>query len=412
MLYVIGLGIEGRKGLGKSSLDLISRAGLLVGGARHLDEFANSPATKLTIRGDLKKTVRQIRAYMKRDKRSVVVLATGDPLLFGIGGLMVAEFAGARGRGVRIIPNVSIVQEACARIRTNWHDLRVISVHGRSGGLASAVAEIIASKKTAIFTDRINTPARIARALAAAGAEGISIYVLEALGTKDERITSGSPRRIARRTFNPLNIMVTVKNDKERSVETHPLVGIPDERFASRAGMITKQETRAVVLAKLALRADSVVWDIGSGSGSVAVEAARLAHSGSVIAVEKQRARAGDIEVNKARFNASNLKVIIGIAPQCLKGKGFSRPDSVFIGGGGGALLEILRYVSTRVKNHGRVVVNAVTVETLTVASGFFKRRGWSSETLALNIAKTGAAGLVNIFRANNPVHIITGIRP
>ena len=181
--------------------------------------------------------------------------------------------------------------------------------------------------------------------------------------------------------------------------------------------MITKAEIRAAVLSKLGLRADSIVWDIGSGSGSVAVEAARIAASGRVYAVEKDKRRIADIEVNRARFAASNLDIVHGKAPGCLK-RLKTPPDSVFIGGGGDGVVEILGYASSRMRRGAVAVVNAITIETAGKAFGFFKKRGWERELVLMSVSRTkeiGEAGKgpsLNMLSANNPVFIITGRKP
>jgi precorrin-6Y C5,15-methyltransferase (decarboxylating) len=316
MLYIIGIGLKGRGSLSQDSLKLIDRAGLLVGGARHLNEFPEFKGKKVLIRSDLARVAGAIDAYTKkRGKSPVVVLATGDPNLFGIADFLMNRFGKKR---VRIVPNVSPVQEAFARIKENLNDVKLLSVHGRGKGLEGVVSEIIGSGKAAVFTDRVNTPQKIARTLVKRGIDGFSTYVCEALGTKEERITKGSLKTIARGSYHPLNVMILIRDRKAppapESVALKPmasksLFGIPDKEFKFSGGMITKQEIRVIALSKLLLEPESVVWDIGSGSGSVAVEAARIASSGTVYAVEKEKNRVKVIEENRQRFAIKNLKM-------------------------------------------------------------------------------------------------------
>ena len=142
----------------------------------------------------------------------------------------------------------------------------------------------------------------------------------------------------------------------------------------------------------------------------MAVEAARIASSGRVYAVEKDKKRLRDIERNKNRFETENLRVVSGSAPGCLKG--LESPGSVFIGGGGGKIEEILRSVSRRIKKGGPVVVNAVTLETAHRTLAFFKKRGWPSELVLLNVSRAKEVGDLSLLGAHNPVFVITGVRP
>jgi precorrin-6Y C5,15-methyltransferase (decarboxylating) CbiT subunit len=193
--------------------------------------------------------------------------------------------------------------------------------------------------------------------------------------------------------------------------------------------MITKVDIRVLALSKMRLERDSVVWDIGAGSGSVAVEAALIADVGTVYAIEKDAKRVRDILKNRERFRAWNMEVINGRAPGCLKARSLPAPDAVFVGGGGKGLSAILDYVAGRIKTGGRVVVNAVTIETAYRAFGFFKVKGFSREMTLVGVSKVRAPGAakargagsargaakgaseLNMLSADNPVFIIVGVR-
>lgn len=423
MLYVIGMGVKGRESLPESSLKIIARAGLLAGGRRHLAEFPGFEGKKVPVRADLAGAARTIGNYLKgKNKNPAVVLATGDPSLFGIADFLIKRFGK---RSVRVVPNVSPVQEAFARIKENWNNAKVLSVHGRGGrdnGLEALVREIKGLERAAVFTDPVNTPVKIARELLEKGESGYTVYVCEALGTKDEKIKKGTLDKISREpkeSYNPLNVMLLISDRKPgKCVPCYPPFGIPDKEFSRMGGMITKEEIRVVALAKLRLKKDSTVWDVGSGSGSVAVEAARLASSGRVLAVEKDKKRIKDIEANRLKFAASNLDIISGTAPGCLKGASLPAPDRVFIGGGGSAISGILNYVSQRVKKGGIIVINAVTIDTLSTATAFFKRRAWKWDVVEVNLARKKPAGgargggVPDLLSANNPVFIISARKP
>ncbi len=405
MIYVIGIGTSGRGSLGNRALKLINRAGILAGGKRHLKEFPEFSGRRLEAGSDLDAFFNSIKRYISANPvKDIVLLATGDPLLFGIGETVLKRFGRKK---VEIIPNVSVVQEAFSRLKEPWAGLTVLSAHGRGGDMERLCAGILGSEKAAVFTDPVNTPSRIARALLKSGARGYRAYVCEAIGTAGERITHGTLAQIAeRRRFSLLNVLVLIRGKYDA-----PLFGIRDKAFFHNAGMITKEEIRAVSISKLCLRKDSVIWDIGSGSGSVAVQAALISKDGAVYAMDKDKKAALLIEKNMRRFNTPNIKFIPGEAPRCLKNAGLARPDAVFIGGGGAALQGILRLASSRLKKRGRIVVNAVTLETVNKAFSFFSGKGWEREIIQVNISRAKSVGRLNMLSANNPVFVICGTK-
>ncbi|MCL4873042.1 precorrin-6y C5,15-methyltransferase (decarboxylating) subunit CbiE [bacterium] len=404
MIYVIGIGIQGRDSLLPEALGIIEKAGLLVGGKRHLSEFPGSGAIKVQL-GGLEEAAREMEKYLgRKDRRPVAVLATGDPLIFGIGSFIIRRFGKRR---VRVIPNVSAIQEAFSRIKEDMNGVKLLSVHGREADYALLSKEAMSNEKLALFTDMVNTPARICRELIGRGLEGFRAFVCESLGA-NERMTEGTLESISkRRSFAPLNVLVLIKDPRPAARETG--FGIPDSLFSHAGGMITKEEFRVVSLSKLGLSEGSVVWDIGACSGSVAIEAALLT-GGKVFAIERDRKRISDIRENKGRFGCANLRVIEGEAPGALKG--LPAPDAVFVGGGGKGIRAILSYAANRLKPGGRVVVNAVTIETASAAFEFFGKKGWEKGLIQMSISKARPAGGLNMLAACNPVFIISGKKP
>ncbi|OGQ60523.1 MAG: precorrin-6Y C5,15-methyltransferase (decarboxylating) subunit CbiT, partial [Deltaproteobacteria bacterium RIFCSPLOWO2_02_FULL_53_8] len=160
------------------------------------------------------------------------------------------------------------------------------------------------------------------------------------------------------------------------------------------------------------VRPDSVVWDIGSCSGSVAIEAARLASFGRVYAVEKSAGRVKDIKANIRRFGVDNVEVLYGIAPDCLRKKDIALPDVVFVGGGGSKVGEILAFLARRIKPGARVVATAVTLETASAVTAFFNKALWQVETTLVSLAKTRNIGELNLLGAYNPVFVLSASKP
>ncbi|MBI5886236.1 MAG: precorrin-6y C5,15-methyltransferase (decarboxylating) subunit CbiE [Deltaproteobacteria bacterium] len=406
MIYVIGIGISGRPSLAPAALEIIGRARGLAGASRHLAEFADFAGAKRPITADLDGLSRFISSVAK--KGDVAVLATGDPLIYGVADFMIRRFGKA---AVRIIPNVSVVQEAFALIKESANGVFITSAHGRRG-LANLVDAGRRNAKLAILTDGVNTPAVIAREFLRGGAGGFDVYVCESIGMKAGRVRKGTLESVARmRRFHPLNTMILIRTASFESMRQRR-IGIPDAAFRHRPGMITKEEIRVIALAKLDISEDSVIWDIGSCSGSVAIEAARLAPLGSVHAIEKSASRVRDIRANMRSLNAANVHVICASAPQCLTDKAMPPPDAVFVGGGGAKVGAILAVVARRAKPGARVVATAVTIETASVVTGFFNKRKWPVETTLVNLAKTRRLGDLNMLGAYNPVFVINARRP
>lgn len=426
MIYIIGIGIEGKPSLSQRALALIENAGILIGGRRHLASFPEFNGQKIVIGSNLDEVANLIQKVAGKP----VILATGDPNFFGIADFLIKKLGKD---AIEIIPNVSAMQYAFAKIKENWNDARFLSVHGRNKGqrasgkwqeniIDNIVREITKYDKVGIFTDPENTPAKIAKALLDKGVKDYRSYVCGDLGTGNEKITEGTLTQISRKSFSPLNVMILIRSQDQNvfhasRITYHGIFGISDSAFSHSNGMITKEEIRVISLAKLKLKADAILWDIGAGSGSLSIEAAMLANHGKVFAVEKDEARIKHIEENKKNFNAANLEVIHKTAPDGLKN--LPAPDAVFIGGGGKDIAKILDVCSKKIKQTGRIVVNAITLETLAAAADFFQKKEWNLETISVNIAKTkdvavGAHGHtpLHIFNAHNPVFIVVGEKP
>ncbi|MBI5235829.1 MAG: precorrin-6y C5,15-methyltransferase (decarboxylating) subunit CbiE [Deltaproteobacteria bacterium] len=411
MITIIGLGINNRESLGKAQLDIIESATLLVGGARHLSEFSDVKADKLQIKGSLDDIGQKIQVHLSKNK-GVTILATGDPSIYGIADFIIKRFGKPR---VRIIPNVSAAQEAFARIKENANGVRILSVHGGRADVDELLRSIRGDEKLAIFTDHVNTPGRIAAALIAEGHVNYSAYVCEAIGAEHERIIKGNLEKIASiNEFNALNVMILIPAPRAAKTDgkRFKTMGLPDALFSRDANLMTKEEVRVIALSKMDIKEGSVIWDIGSGSGSIAIEAARSAPFGRVWAIEKNGARTLDIKKNMKMFGVKNIEIINASAPDCLLSDGLPAPQCVFVGGGGKDVERILAVIADRIELHGRVVVNAAALETAHTASTFFKRKAWPLEVVHVNISKAKEIGDLSVLSSANPVFVITGIKP
>jgi precorrin-6Y C5,15-methyltransferase (decarboxylating) len=395
-------------GLGMSPADLtpkaeaiIREAQVLVGGRRLLDYFSGHRSMKIPLGRDPEGTLRQLPALA--ETKRVVVLASGDPNYYGVGPLVVKVLGAEH---VVIHPNLTAVQTACARLQMPWQDATVVSLHGRAWDPLTAALD--KPGPWLIYTDPAHAPGEIARFLLGRGLSQARFCVLEDLGQDSERLTWLSLTEAREREFSPLNLVVVVPEPGEMSSRRPRLhLGLPEAALEHQAGLITKAEVRAVVLAKLQLFPGQVLWDVGGGAGSVGLEASLLIPGGKIFAVERHPERAAQITANRDTFGVHNLEVVCVPAPV-----GLARlpdPHRVFVGGGGPEVGAIIQEAVRRLGPEGRVVVTAALLETLAAARTALDEAGWEVEVVQLQVSRSHPLAGGTALQALNPVWIVTG---
>ncbi len=395
-VHIIGLGMSPGD-LTQKALNFISAAEVLAGGRRHLEYFASQAGEKIVVGRDLAGALKAIQEAA--ESKQVVVLASGDPNYYGIGRRL-TEFLGPE--NVVVHPNITAVQSACSLLKISWEDAVVVSLHGR--GMEKLTEVLGRASKIIIYTAGAETPGEIARLLQTPDMPAYKMCVLENLGEESQRVAWLSSAEAEKRIFASLNMVVLLRETGEKFNGLY--LGLPEAALEHEAGLITKTEIRAVVLAKLQLIPGLVMWDVGAGCGSVGLEASLLLPGGRVLAVEQQPERARQIMANKRRYRVSNLEVICGSAPECLTD--LPRPDRVFIGGGGNRLGQILESVLSRLQPHGRVVVTATLLTTLNTANDILQSQGWEVEICLMQTSRSRPLGSSAYLQALNPVWIIT----
>ncbi len=449
-IIVIGIGY---KPLDKRARKIISTANIILTSNRLCEvfrEYEEYEAVKNKIRliNNVDETIEFIRATVwqmgspERCRRpsvaecgraTVVLLASGDPMFFGIGRRIIREFGK---ECVEIIPDLSSIQMAFSRIKEPWDDAFLMSLHGgpdpekrrrvAERRLTYEIKDIpsLAERydKIAILTDKENNPSVIARGLLKHSA--LKIYVCERLGYSDENIIEGTPEEIAGMTFRDPNVVIIVKEGDAEGVNTRsddlpiqslpgtpspslPLFGLTADEIYHSRGLITKDEVRAIVIHKLRPFQKMVFWDIGAGSGSVSLEISRFFPDARVYAIERDTEQIGHLSLNTKMFN-TGINVINGEAPEVLHG--LPSPDRVFIGGSGGRLTDILEYVNQRMLN-GIITINATTLETLNRAIEVLSDNSYTIDVIEANISRLKPLGDSQHLSAENPVFIITGIK-
>lgn len=393
------IGLDGRT-LGPETRELVDGAALVVGGGRHLKSLGVEPQRSAVLKGDLSGALERIEA----SEGPVVVLASGDPGFFGIVRLLRERLGETE---LRVLPGVSSVALAFARAGIPWDDAGVVSAHGREP--RRAVNVCLARPKVAVLTSPDFGPAELARELEGAGR---SLFVAERLGEPYERVYSGSAPEVAAMEWENPNVVLVV--DEERSVgekgwssgiESPGRWALPESEFEHRSGMVTKPEVRSLVLARLGPGPGDLVWDIGAGSGSVAVECARL--GAAAVAVERDPESCARIRANAARHGVY-VEVIEGEAPQALRD--LREPDAVFIGGTGGNFEEIVKLAAVRARR--AVVLTLITLERVVPAGQLLEDCGLEVETAFLQASRIKDVGELHRLAAETPVFVVSGSRP
>jgi precorrin-6B C5,15-methyltransferase / cobalt-precorrin-6B C5,C15-methyltransferase len=408
-IVIVGIGDDGLAGLTEAARRLVLEADLILGAPATLTLLDRAPARKIPLDPDMPTALGQVRAALSA--RRPVLVSGGDPLFYGIARYLCDRL----GKDLfEVVPHVSSMQLAFARIKESWDEAYLTSLADRP--MEAVLERIRTAEKVGLFSSDEYPPARIARALLDRGIDAFRAYVCENLGSPDERVTQAELADLTTLEFDPLNVLILVRPpgrpDRARAGR-HRLFGNPDDAFAQaqpRRALITQAEVRCLALAQLDIRPSSVVWDIGAGSGAVAIEAAQLAHHGQVYAIEPKPADQAMIEANVAEFGVPNVQVVAGRAPDALAG--LPDPDAVFVGGTGRQVGAVLAAAFARLRPGGRLAVNVATVDGL--ASAHQALKDMAGEVQLWNVAV--ARGIEQMdrarFQAVNPTFLLAVTKP
>lgn len=402
-IRVVGIGDDGPSGLGDRAREVIANARTIVGGGRQLAMFPDHPARRISLADDFMGAINTLVAGEYGP--GTVVIASGDPMFFGIAATLARRFGANAHERIEVIAHPSSVHLAFTAILEPWHDAVVLSAHGRP--LAPVLAAAMPAQRFAVLLDPDNTAQVVARALLDAGMEDAVAAVCERLEGPREAITRGTLSTIAAGDFDDLAVLVVLRAPHE--VARYRRSAIPIKEFAHRDGMITKPEVRALAIAALDLQPDNTLWDIGAGSGSVAVEAALALPHGRVFAVERDVAQRAYIEQNRVRFRTPQVAVVAGEAPSALEA--LPDPDAVFVGGGGSALASTVRAACARLRPGGRIAVTLVTLEQLAPLLACFEA-AWQPRVTQIAVAHGVALGDGTRLDPANPVFLVTAEAP
>lgn len=408
---IIGAGPGNPDLLSRAALDAIDIADVVIGAHRALAGIDVPPDV---VRCELVKTADIVAALTDAAswQRAVVVM-TGDVGLFSGARRLVEALSGNAQVDVRVIPGISSASYLAARLARPWQDWRFASAHGVA---CDIVAEAERASELFLVTSGGEDPSRLSGELVQAGFGDARVTVAERLSYPDERITCATASEIAGQTFDDLNVMLidfaggagSPAGASRAASSRWPYAssGIPDELFIRGDVPMTKQEVRAVALAKLRLTATDTVWDVGAGTGSVSIEAALVARAGSVWAVERNAAGVRLIRENADAFGCGNVHAVPGVAPEALAK--LPVPDAVFVGGSAGELPSIVEAAFEK-NSQVRLCVPCVTIETLTEACALLSGSRFKGfEACQVSAARSEAVGSHHLMKAQNPVFLVS----
>jgi precorrin-6Y C5,15-methyltransferase (decarboxylating) len=418
---VLGVGAAGLSTLSGRARELLASATFLAGGRRHLELAGHDHAETFTIANNVDDLIDRLRR--RTEEEHCVVLATGDPLFFGIGHAL--EQALGR-RGIDVVPTLSSMQLAFARVGLPWHDAAIASIHGRP--LPETLLPLLGRPKIGLFTQDGSSPSEIARYFLGRGIDAYEAFVGENIGASNEQFTRLSLADLVGRKFSALNVVLLRWNETsdpathgaeespaERDVdlEDFPPTGCPADAFFSQPEsppvLLTHQDVRAIVAARFWGLPAGPIWDIGAGLGGVSVTLARTFPDREVAAFERSLDRLTYLTQNRRRARAYNIRVVEGTAPECLKNE--PNPAGIFLGGTGGLLDPILDPMLEQILDGGVIVADFVTLENLARTLERMRKAGWSPEVTQVQISHgKELAGLTSL-APQRPVWVLRAAR-
>ena len=396
---IVGIGPGNPDLLTGEARQAIAASNILLGDKRMLSAFADSSKTVY----DTIKTsaIAEVAAKADPAKDVLAVLVSGDVGFFSLAKTISGKLPDCE--CVRYCGISSLVYFA-SKLQLSWDDAKIVSMHGRDQNLVAAVAQ---NKKVFSLTGGDHSPQALCKQLCEHGLGQVLVYVGENLSYPEEKITQGTAEEISALSFPSLSVMMLL-HDEANCFE--PTVhGLADDLFMRSKVPMTKQEVRSVSMSKLMPKATDVIYDIGAGTGSCSVELALIAKQGKVWAFERNPVAVELLGKNKELFGLTNLDVIAGEALENIKT--MPAPDCVFVGGSGGDLCEMLDVIYAK-NSKCRIVINAITVETLAQVAAYYKEHpDYSLEIVNVFVARSKKLGSYNLMMAQNPVYVMTALK-
>jgi precorrin-6Y C5,15-methyltransferase (decarboxylating) len=396
---IIGIGPGNPDLLTGAARQAIENSTVLLGDKRMLAAFADDKKKIYPTIKTAEIAVAAAEADPEQDQ--LAVLVSGDVGFFSLAQTISGKLPNCECR--RFVGISSLVYFAGA-LNMSWDDAKIVSMHGRSQNLVAAVA---ANRKVFSLTGGDNSPQALCARLCEHGLGGVRVYVGENLSYPEERITQGTAEEISKLSFPSLSVMMLLNED---ATGFTPVVhGLADELFMRSKVPMTKQEVRSVSMSKLAPKATDLIYDIGAGTGACSIELALLARQGRVWAFERNPVAVELLGKNKELFGVSNLEIVAGEA--LINIQDMPAPNCVFVGGSGGDLCQMLDVIYAK-NSKCRIVINAITVETLAEVAAYYREhQDYSLEIVNVFVARGKHLGSYNLMMAQNPVYVMTALK-
>tara|TARA_Y100000590_G_scaffold454595_1_gene601686 strand:- start:12767 stop:13981 length:1215 start_codon:yes stop_codon:yes gene_type:complete len=354
-IRLIGIGFDGFDGLSKKAQSYILDADIIIGGKRHIRGIPNKTAKYREWSKDISQDIDDLVKYASS---KICILATGDPLFFGVGSIVMKRY---KINEVEILPNSSSLSLCCAKIGYNVQDIEVVSLHGRD--FSNLVKFIQPNNKIFILSNDDKTPEAVINYLKMRKFSESKIHIFENIGNPDEKITKTLVKNFKNRKFAKINSILVECIANKKSIYFPNYAGLED-KFFENDGQMTKSAIRSITISKLEPIEGSVLWDIGSGSGSVSIEWSKIHKNTKIFAIEKNEKRLSYIKNNIKNFGIQNIDILHGSAPELFSN--LPLPNRIFIGGGLSAVNgeQIIEESILHLTNSGKLVANGVSLET------------------------------------------------
>ena len=393
-VYLVGIGMGERGGMTVEAAQAIARSGLLIGAERMLQ--AADCSGKVCVKEY--RTDEIVRRILEAEQTEIAVLLSGDIGFYSGAKALRQELERRQEITVQPICGISSVVYLCGKLGVSWDDAVLVSLHGRQNNLAGLV-----QRHAKVFAITGKNTGELLQQLQDCGLGQVQVSIGENLSYPNERIRTGTVESLCSEEIQPLCALLL---QNPQAVEGGCTPGLPDEAFLRDKAPMTKEEVRSISLCKLRLQPGSVVYDVGAGTGSVSVEAARLAYRGRVYAIERKDDACRLIGENCRHFGLANVEVVPGLAPEALEG--LEPPTHVFIGGSGGNMEQIVACVLKK-NPRARIVINTIAMESTQEAMALLKKFPVEqTDVVVLNVARAKTVGTYHMMMGCNPVTVIS----
>lgn len=388
-IYLIGTGMGSKGTLTEKGRELINKADLIIGSERMTDIAGSDKRIFNEYRAD------EIARYLKNLNADVVcILLSGDVGFYSGAKKLISALSAY---DLELIPGISSVVYFCSAVKTDWQDIKLLSLHGKE---ANALMYIKRYKKVFMLLSGNENIRELCSKLCMYGMGDVMLHIGQRLSYEDEKITSTRARDIKEFNFDSLSVLIA---ENERA-EDNSMRCIGDDEFIRGRVPMTKSEIRTLSIMKLNLKPNSILYDVGAGTGSVSVEASEKLIDGKIFAIEKNEEALSLIEKNKIKFAADNINIVSGTAPEAFEK--LPPPTHMFIGGSAGNMEEIIN-CALRKNPNVKIVINAIALNTVGEAAGIINKHGFKADIASVTVAKNRQAGNYQLMVGNNPVYII-----